>query len=124
MKYYSTILDKMFDTVQELEEAEKAHESIPTAEYLNSQIKLAEEELEAARNNYTASQDAISKLSAEYLTKIDEITKAAAEKIDAAKSKRKSLIDEYNKYYGACKSCYKDKRDKDYIDDILNILFY
>ena len=127
MKYYSTILNKMFDTVKELEEAEKEHKSIPTAEYLNSQIKLAEEELEAARKNYTASQDSISKLSAEYLAKIDEITKAATEKINAAKRKRKSLIAEYNKYYGACKSCYKDeqvKKNTDYIDDILDILFH
>ena len=121
--FYSKVLKKPFDTLEELEQAEKEYNEIHAVE-----IKAAEEkknlahEVEESYKNYL-------NVYAQCNEEFKDVQKKLNEQVAKAKNEYTDLKNEFIKKYGSFHMTYKDEEPKveiseDNLDDefILNVL--
>ena len=143
MKYYSEVLHKNFDTVKELEAAEKA-EAKKQEEAKEELVKVtnekkamakkvedASEALQEAYNKYDLAKEDVAKIIAEAKLEIEEILKPAKEAIKEAQKNRYDAIAEFSNKYGKYSVVYTgDKayqemqRARRYMDNIFKNSFF
>lgn len=130
MKFYSEKLDRMFDSMDELLNAENqprknskktTSETSPqestkvTKKQLVTNIENADKELEAAHTNMTAVKEQVEQLSKKYLDEVEGLLTPAKERIKTAEIEKFKAIQEFNKYYGAYQVTYTgDKAAKEF----------
>lgn len=122
MKFYSEVLNKTFDTVKELEvaekeeakrkEAEKAELTKATNEKkeLAKKVEEADKVLQDAYNKYELAKEECEKILKEAELEIDELIEPAKQAIrDAQKARYKAILD-YNEKYGRYDVKYTGER--------------
>ena len=120
MKYYSEKLDKMFDSIEDLTQAEKScKKSVkkasqeraevqpsPTRKELAAEVEASDETLKQAYANYESAKVKAQELSKKYLNDINEIMNPAKEAVKEAEKNRYEAIRKFNEYYGAYQVTY------------------
>lgn len=107
MKYYSEKLNKNYDTVEALEEAEKAAEEKALSvsaekKALSKNIDAAEKALDKAYRDYDTAKEEAQKIINEAYDKAKEILTPAKEAVQEAQKARYNAISEFSDKYG----CY------------------
>lgn len=154
MKYYSELLKKTFDTVEDCEKAE-AEENTRLAEVEKKETALANEkkqyavQIEEAENNLNAAYDELASrkkqvqaLRDEYRKKVNDLRKEleeeiatllvpAQEEVDKAEQKKLEALQKFTEKYGAYKKVYTGNRAlEEYhrmhrtLDSLFNNLFW
>lgn len=125
MKYYSEKLNKIFDTMEELCEAEgtkvpkkkkvvaEAKPAAPTRKELAAAVEAADEEVKRAYAQYESAKVKAQELSKKYLEEIDAILDPAQNAVKAAEQKRYEAIRQFNDSYGAYQVTYTGAKAAD-----------
>lgn len=105
MKYYSEQLEKMFDTEDQLLEAEatakkEAASEATLKENCETAIKLAEELIKEAEIEMEDAQNQVAQLQEEYDAKVDAIMEPARKKLQSCIEQRNNCIKNYNEKFG------------------------
>ena len=103
MKYYSEYLNKIFDTVEDLDKAEKEAEARYTAEKsareeAYNRYKIACEEAEQAKASYNEIFEAATKKIREAIAAKDEMLKAANTKVVETNKAKTAALEQYREY--------------------------
>lgn len=142
MKYYSEILKKKFDTVEDLESAEKAHlEQENKSKVEKNQIskkkkelsvayETAEEKLRLAQENYRSVLDECRELRKCVNQKIKENLEAARNEVENAEIESYNALNAFNREFGPYQKVYSgEKAEKEFkkisgmFDSIFNSFF-
>ena len=127
MKYYSEKLDKVFDTAEELLDAEKSTKKktkkgiteevvttkepeVPTKKQLAAEVEQADEAVKAAYADYETAKAKAEDLYKEYLAAIDALLEPAKKAVKDAEQKRYEAIRKFNDVYGAYQVTYTGAR--------------
>lgn len=107
MKYFSEKLNKTYDTVEALEEAEKTAEEKALSvsaekKALSKNIESAEEALDKAYQDYDIAKEEAQKVINEAYDKAKEILTPAKEAVQEAQKAKYNAISEFSDKYG----CY------------------
>lgn len=122
MKYYSEKLDKVFDTKEELVNAEKCVneddvneleteedissnekqvDKVPSKKQLAADVDAADEKVKDAYAAYEVAKKQIEDLSKTYLESVDAILTPAKDAVKKAEEERYEAIRKFNNHYGA-----------------------
>lgn len=151
MKYYSEMLDKLFESPEALAKEEKAYkkaqyEAQKKAQKLQEEQAKVKADLEQSKKQYAAAvevadmqvseayknlelaKEAAKELSDEYIKKLSEIIEPAKQAVKEAETKRLQAIREFNNKFGTYKvNLSGDRAVEEYIrarnslGDIFNI---
>ena len=143
MKYFSEILNKTFNSVEELEVAEKKELEKQEAEKqelkkisndkkaLAKKVEEADDILQDAYNKYALAKENCAKILEEAKLEINELLEPAKKAIQDAQKQKYEAIAEFNKKYGVYSTIYTgDKaytelqRVRNFMDDIFNINWF
>ena len=133
MKFYSEKLDKMFDTMEELQIAEApkkkkkatltpveeplattpAEPAVPTRKELAAAVELADEAVKEAYANYETAKAKVEELSKKYLAEVNNIFEPAQKAVKEAEKARYDAIRKFNDSYGAYQVTYTGARAAD-----------
>lgn len=140
MKYYSEVLDRLFDTEKQLKEEECAYmdmakkpkhshkdateekkraqqtKNAPTKESLLNKIDEAEKELNAAQAKYKEAEKEATILSEEYLKMLNDIMQPAKKQVQVATEKKQKAMELYESIYGT------DDISVDYLTDLFSTI--
>ena len=134
MKYYSEKLDQLFNTLEELTDAESKSKkkksskqeepqvTSPTRKELAAEIDAAETAVKEAYANYEATKAKAEELSKKYLEEIDNLMIPAKKAITDAEKKRYEAIKAFNNTFGAYQVTYTGARAADEMLKALNSL--
>ena len=145
MKYYSDILDKLFDTEAQLESEEKAHidkkKAAEEAERVKkAQQKRAQYDLEQSKKQYALAiedadarvseayklldiaKESAKKLSEEYIKQLDAIMAPAKEAVEKAEAEKFIAIRKFNEKFGPYKVNYTGNKAVEEYQRAINIL--
>ena len=131
MKYYSEILNKLYESEKELKDAEKAYndknlQKENTKKELSNKIEAAEVALDAAHKNYEVVREEAAKLMDESNKQIVKMMNEAKDRITAAEKARTDAIVAFNQQFGTYRANYtgdRAKRESERINKIVNDLF-
>lgn len=154
MKYFSELLNKNFDTIEECQKAEEA-ENTRLAEVEKQETALANEKkqyadaieeadktLGIAYDNYATAKKKIQELREEYRKQVEdlrkkleddcrEVLKPAQEEVEKAEADKLAAIQKFNQKYGSYRKVYTGSRAvEEYnrmqrtIDSLFNNLFW
>ena len=119
MKYYSEVLDKIFNSTEELEQAEKEFNAIPTKKELAKKIESLEADCNTAYENYKYAinelTEAVTKVREEGKAKI----KAALANLEKVEKDKANAISQFNKYYGVYSVTYTGEQAQKHCDKML-----
>lgn len=114
MKFYSEKLNEVFDTVEELQSAEKSkskkkkapvveskEETTPSRKDLAANIEAAEKKLADAYAEYEVSKKQVEELSKTYLESVSKILTPAKEAVKKAEQDKYEAIRTFNESFGA-----------------------
>lgn len=128
MKYYSEKLDKMFDSIEALKEAEAVkakkkkpevttekpiEEQVPSKKQLAAEVETADEALKEAYANYESAKTKIEEISKKYLAEVNDILEPAQKAVKDAEKNRYEAIRRFNDSYGAYQVTYTGARAAD-----------
>ena len=128
MKFYSEKLNQMFDTPEQLEQAEAttttkrkgrkltdepAKEAQPTKKQLAAEVEAADEAVKAAYVDYESAKAKVEELSKQYLDQVNSIIEPAKKAIKDAEQKRYDAIRRFNETFGAYQVTYTGARAAD-----------
>ena len=133
MKYYSEVTKNLYDTMDQLEEAEasitgckvkkraakmenngvKSEPKIPTKKQLASDVEAAEAKVREAQANMELAKQKAQDLSKKYLEEIDAIMEPAKQMLKDAQKARYDAIQKFNDAYGAYTTTYTGARAAD-----------
>lgn len=140
MKYYSEVLDRLFDTEKQLKDEESAYmdmdkkskhsrkdateekkrphqtNNAPTKEYLLKEIDEADKELNAAQAKYKEAEKEATILSEEYLKMLNDIMQPAKKQVQVATEKKQKAVRLYESIYGT------DDISVDYLTDLFSTI--
>ncbi len=111
MKYYSEVLEKAFDTVEELEKAEKEKKQLDAeAETKKNEIskakKLAAEAVQSAEKEVDDAQENLKEVRAQ----ARELLKEAYNKLSIAQEHRFNALKKFTEDYGPYKTYYTGEK--------------
>ena len=124
MKFYSEILETVFDDVKALEAAELAHQkelaeakakedAITTRKKeLAKAVEEADKELDAAYEAYEEAKKTCDEMREETKRLIAEIMEPATQIVKTAQAKRVEAINAFNKEFGAFRTTYTGDKAK------------
>lgn len=122
MKYYSDLTKKIYDTEDELTDAEKTYEKEQEdkkqealkvsnrKKELSKKIQDADDKITSAHNMYDMALQDIKKLSEEYTKKCDEIISAAKKTLNDAEREKYEAVLEFNKEFGPYRTTYTGEK--------------
>lgn len=133
MKFYSEKLDRLFDTAEDLAEAEAkvkkkkkaivAQETteapiepateqptVPSRKELATAVETAEAHVKEAYSNYEAAKAKAEEVSKKYLEEINNILEPAKKAVKVAETARYEAIRNFNESYGAYQVTYTGAR--------------
>ena len=138
MKFYSEKLDKLFDSAEELAQAEQltksakkkksakvdeaaigdnvieqAQPEVPTRKQLASEVEEADEVLKEAYANYEAAKVKVEELSRKYLEEVNAILSPAQSAVKDAEKRRYEAIKNFNDSFGAYQVTYTGAKAAD-----------
>lgn len=130
MKFYSEKLDEMFDTAEQLQEAEKFSSkkkkktvsepvvtqetaTAPSRKELATAVEAADEKVKQAYADYETAKGKAEELSKKYLEEIDAILKPAQKAVKEAERLRYEAIRNFNDSYGAYQVTYTGAKAAD-----------
>lgn len=125
MKFYSEKLDKLFNSEQELNEAEAAtkkakkitvketQETQPTKKQLANEVEAADAKVKQAYANYEAAKAKAEEMSKKYLAELNAILEPAEIAVKEAENVRYEAIRKFNDSYGAYHVTYTGARAAD-----------
>lgn len=139
MKFYSEKLDKLFDSAEELAQAEQMTKSatkkkktakvdeavindviteqtqpeVPTRKQLAAEVEAADEALKEAYANYDAAKLKTEELSRKYLEEVNAILDPAQSAVKNAEKKRYEAIRNFNDSFGAYQVTYTGAKAAD-----------
>ena len=128
MKYYSEKLDKLFDTLEALQEAESKkvtkkrrmpevdpvdEPAVPTRKELASAVEAADEAVKEAYAQYETAKVKAEELSKKYLEEVNAILDPAQKAVKDAEKNRYEAIRKFNDSYGAYQVTYTGARAAD-----------
>lgn len=128
MKYYSEKLDKMFDSIEALQEAEAVkvkkkkpevstekliEEQVPSKKQLAAEVETADEALKEAYANYESAKTKVEEISKKYLAEVNDILEPAQKAVKDAEKNRYEAIRRFNDSYGAYQVTYTGARAAD-----------
>lgn len=136
MKYYSEKLDKMFDTLEALQEAETAKSvkkkrgitvdtsepapAVPTRKELATAVEAADEAVKDAYAKYETAKVKAEELSKKYLEEVEAILEPARKTVREAEQKRYEAIRKFNDSFGAYQVTYNGARAADELMKAIN----
>ena len=131
MKYYSEILNKLFDSkeqlkVEELAFKERQTQKDNTKKELSQKIEAAENAVDVAYKHYEEARAYAAKLMEESNKQIIEILEAAKAEITNAEKARTDAIVEFNRQFGTYKANYsgeRAKRESERVANMINNIF-
>lgn len=142
MKYFSEKLNKTFDTVRELEEAEKClrkknaqvsknkKDLADKIDKIDSEINTAYKEYDMLRRDANdilkASEEEATKIIEEANKKVDNLLKPQSDKITDLKAQKRKLVSEFINKFGTYTKYYKGNdaiREAEKIDNLIDTLF-
>lgn len=131
MKYYSEVLQKLFDDEKSLKAAEKAFndknlQKEKTKKELSTRIEAAEEALDAAHRNYEVVHEEAAKLMDESNKQIIDMINKAKERITSAEKERTDAIVAFNQQFGTYRANYtgeRAKRESERVTRMINDIF-
>ena len=143
MKYYSEILRKNFDSVKELEVAEKAElkkqeeekaeveQASNEKKAMAKKVEEAEEAVREAYNKYDLARDDVQKIIAEANLEIKELLEPAKQAIIDAEKAKYEAVAEFNKKFGKYSVIYTGdkafqemKRAQKYMENLFNSIWF
>lgn len=122
MKYYSEKLDKLFDSLEELQVAEKSKSkrktpvseetqpAIPSRKELAAAVESADAAVKDAYAQYESAKVKAEELSKKYLEEVNSIIDPAQKAVKDAEQKRYEAIRNFNNSYGAYQVTYNGAR--------------
>lgn len=131
MKFYSEVTKQLYDTQDQLVEAElkfnnqnvnkrmaKAeklvkNEELPTKKQLAAEVEAAEQKVSEAKANMELAKQRAQELSKKYLEEIDAIIEPAKQQLKDAQKARYDAIQRFNEAYGAYTTTYTGARAAD-----------
>lgn len=131
MKFYSDVTKKLYDTLEQLEEAErlaggnpannkrmakqetKEEVKIPTKKQLASEVEAAEVKVNEAKANLELAKQRAQEISKKYLEEIDSIMEPAKQQLKDAQRARYNAIQRFNDTYGAYTTTYTGSKAAD-----------
>lgn len=136
MKYYSEKLDKMFDTLEALQEAETEKSvkkkrgvtvdmnepapAVPTRKKLATAVEAADEAVKDAYAKYETAKVKAEELSKKYLEEVEAILEPARKTVREAEQKRYEAIRKFNDSFGAYQVTYNGARAADELMKAIN----
>lgn len=112
MKFYSEIVNKMFDSTEELEKAEQAEKEKKEKEAAEKAVvskekkacaeivKAADAEVDEARDKLSAARKEAQEIIQKANKEATEILREASKELSAAQEKRYTALKEFNAKYG------------------------
>ena len=147
MKYYSELLDEMFDSEEELNKAESEKvkpegEWEPSEEEINEKpekkddlkkemtskkeladaVEKSDEALKEAYALYDVAKERVQKLSSDYLREVDSIMKEAKSRVEEAEINKYNAIKDFNDKYGVYKTSYTGAKAAEEYNRVLKSL--
>lgn len=125
MKFYSEKLDKLFDSMEELNAAEASTKkakkissktletSVPTKKQLANEVEAADAKVKEAYANYEAAKTKAEEISKKYLAELNSILEPAEVAVKEAEKVRYEAIRKFNDSYGAYQVTYTGARAAD-----------
>lgn len=115
MKYYSEVLKKVFDSIAELEKAEKSHKEglVKEAEgkkALATRIEQAGKEVDKAYEDYEKAKEKAAKVLEESNKNIETILNEAKDVIKKAEENKRDAIQKFNQRYGPYTTTYTGEK--------------
>lgn len=131
MKYYSESLKKLFDTPEQLQEAETEallanQKTELTKKELSDAIEKADLKLDEAYKNYDAIRETAAKILDESNKQVEKMLQDAKQVITTAQQERANSIVQFNKQFGTYKFNYtgdRAKRESQRVNRMLDDLF-
>ena len=146
MKFYSELLDRLFDSEEALKEEEskmnppkksKKHEpasnvhkdvvkeqEVPTKKQLADAVEAADTAVKEAYAEYETAKVRVEELSKKYLAEVNAILDPAEKAVKDAEQKRYEAIKKFNDSYGAYQVTYTGSRAADeFIKAVSNMNF-
>lgn len=140
MQYYSEKLNKLFDSVEELEREEgkktsksatkktasdkivnkQDEQTTPTRKQLAIAVEAADEAVKEAYAKYEAAKAQVEELSKKYLEETDKILEPAKAAVKNAEQNRYEAIRKFNDSYGAYQVTYTGARAADELMKAIN----
>ena len=128
MKFYSEKLDKLFDTLEELQAAETPKKkkkavaeqpvvdeaaTVPTRKELASAVEAADERVKQAYADYETAKGKAEELSKKYLEEFNALLDPAQKAVKEAERLRYEAIRNFNDSYGAYQVTYTGAKAAD-----------
>lgn len=136
MKFYSDVTKQLYETMEQLQEAEniflssdvaqpeteKSVHQGPTKKQLASEVEAAENRVREAHANMEVAKQSAKELSQKYLQELDEIMNPAREELKAAQEAHYTAVHKFNAAYGPYTTTYTGARAADEFARVLNSL--
>jgi len=133
MKFYSEVTKQLYDSQEQLVEAERAFSSqnvnkrmaksdkllkneemkIPSKKQLAAEVEAAETKVSEAKANMELAKQKAQEVSKRYLEEIDAIMEPAKQQLKDAQKARYDAIQRFNETYGAYTTTYTGARAAD-----------
>ena len=129
MKYYSEVTKQLYDSPEQLQQAEhnmignksvkrmakeeKSEEKAPTKKQLASEVEAAETKVNEAKANLELAKQKAQSISKAYLEEIDAIMEPAKQQLKDAQRARYEAIQKFNDTYGAYTTTYTGAKAAD-----------
>lgn len=111
MKYYSEVLKKVYDTEEELKNAESSAEKVECSKKeLAKKVEQADKRIELAYDNYSEAKKKVNSIIDEANKKIKEVMEPARKEIKDAELAKTEAIKEFNSKYGVYITTYSGER--------------
>lgn len=135
MKFYSEKLDKLFDSIEELQAAETSKKkkktateqpvvdesaTVPTRKELATAVETADEKLKQAYADYETAKAKAEELSKKYLEEINALLDPAQKAVKEAERLRYEAIRNFNDSYGAYQVTYTGAKAADEMMKAIN----
>ena len=136
MKFYSEKLDKLFDTLEELQAAETPKKkkkaaiteapvvdepaTVPTRKELATAVETADEKVKQAYADYETAKAKAEELSKKYLEEINALLDPAQKAVKEAERLRYEAIRNFNDSYGAYQVTYTGAKAADEMMKAIN----
>lgn len=135
MKFYSEKLDKLFDSIEELQAAETSKKkkktateqpvvdesaTVPTRKELATAVETADEKLKQAYADYETAKAKAEELSKKYLEEINALLDPAQKVVKEAERLRYEAIRNFNDSYGAYQVTYTGAKAADEMMKAIN----
>ena len=143
MKYYSDVTEKVYDSTEELEKAEKAVEEKKAEEAnklaaiskekkeLANAIDVADKALDEAYKELDVAREKARELQKKHLKELEDLLHPAEEAVKAAQKNKYEALNNFNRKYGALTTTYTGAKAAEemsralkYFDDIFDHFFF